>query len=516
MAENRTLVVDQASRLFKTLTGTQKALIAVVAVAVTIGIIALVNVVNRPTYGMLFSNLAEQDASKIVDKLKEKSVPYTLEDGGKTIMVPRQQLYELRLALASEGLPHSSTIGYEIFDRTNLGVSDFAQKINYRRALEGEISRTILQLDEVEGVRVHIVTPEKALFREDEKPPTASVVLKLKSGKPLAHGVAQGIAHLIASSVEGMDASNVTIVDSHGTMLSDNTKSNSLAGMTSTQYEMQQKVEAYLAQKAQTLLEGALGMGNSMVQINAELDFRQVEKTLEEYDPDKTAVRSEQTSEEKSVVRDSLPPSTRSNTVTNYEVNKSVERIVENVGNIKRLSVAAIINQKQHVVEKDGAKTVEHTPRPQEEMDRLTELVKKAVGFSAQRNDEVSVVNLQFDQNTDEGFLTKDSPFANWYDIGEKVLIILAMGGAVVVIRSLLNRMRNPFEGSRSSLGDPAIGTLSAGSTIAPREPIYVPSPEEEISQDALLRAERRNRIGEYIKKSPDEASRLLKVWLTE
>jgi flagellar M-ring protein FliF len=516
MAEKRNLVADQASRLFKNLTGTQRALIAVVAVVVVIGMFALVNLVNRPTYSMLFSNLTEQDASKIVEKLREKSVPYTLEDGGKSILVPRQQLYELRLSLASEGLPHSSTIGYEIFDRTNLGVSDFAQKINYRRALEGEISRTILQLDEVEGVRVHIVTPEKALFREDEKPPTASVVLKLKSGKPLARGVAQGIAHLIASSVEGMDASNVTIVDSRGTMLSDNTKANSLTALTSTQYELQQKVETYLAQKAQMLLEGALGMGNSMVQINAELDFRQVDRTLEQYDPDNTAVRSEQTSEQKSVVRDSLPPSTVSSTVTNYEVNKTVERIVENVGNIKRLSVAAIINQKHHVVEKDGEKTMEHTARPQEEMDRLTELVKKAVGFNSQRNDEVSVVNLQFDQNSEEGFLLKESPFANWYDIGEKVLMILAMAGAVVVIRSLLNRMRTPFDMPRGSVGDPAVGSLSAGSPLIPREPIYVPSPEEEISQDALVRAERRNRIGEYIKKSPDEASRLLKVWLSE
>ncbi|MCX6135334.1 MAG: flagellar basal-body MS-ring/collar protein FliF [Ignavibacteriales bacterium] len=516
MAENRNLVADQASRLFTKLTGRQKALIAAVTVAVVIGMVVLVNVVNRPTYGLLFSNLTEQDASKIVEKLKEKSVPYTLEDGGKSILVPRQQLYELRLALASDGLPHSSTIGYEIFDRTNLGVSDFVQRINYRRALEGEISRTILQLDEVEGVRVHIVTPEKALFRDDEKPPTASVVLKLKSGKPLARGSAQGIAHLIASSVEGMDASNVTIVDSRGSMLSENTKSNSLTALSSTQYDLQHKVESYLAQKAQTLLDGALGNGNSMVQISAELDFRQVDRTLEQYDPDNTVVRSEQTTEEKSAMRDSLPPSTRLNTVTNYEVNKTVERIVENVGNIKRISVAAIVNQKQRVVEKDGAKSVVHTPRPQEEMDRLTELVKKAVGFNSQRNDEVSVVNLQFDQNTEEGFLLKDSPFANWYDIGEKVLMLLAMAGAVVVMRSLLNRIRTPFEMGRGTLGDPAIGSLSAGSPLMPREPIYVPSPEEEISQDALVRAERRNRIGDYIKKSPEDASRLLKVWLAE
>lgn len=516
MAENRNLVAEQFSRLFGNLTGTQKALIAVVAVAMTIGMVALVTVVNRPTFGVLYSNLAEQDASKIVDKLKEKSIPYTLEDGGKSILVPRQQLYELRLSLASEGLPHSSTIGYEIFDRTNLGVSDFVQKINYQRALEGEISRTILQLDEVEGVRVHIVSPEKALFRDDQKPPTASVVLKLRSGKPLGRGTSQAIGHLIASSVEGMDASNVTIVDSRGTLLSDNTKSNSLAALTSTQYELQQKVESYLSQKAQTLLEGALGSGNSMVQINADLDFRQVDRTLEQYDPESVAIRSEQTTEEKNVVRDSLPPSTRSNTVTNYEVNKTIERIVENVGNIKRLSVAAIINQKAHVVEKDGAKSVEHTPRPQEEMDRLTELVKKAVGFNTQRNDEVSVVNLQFDTNVEEGFLLKETPTTNWYDIGEKILLVLAMGGAVFMVRSLLNRFRMPFDMGKGSLGDPAIGSLGAGQSSVARDPIYVPSPEEEISHEALVRAERRNRIGEYIKKSPDDASRLLKVWLTE
>jgi len=516
MAENRNLVVDQTSRLFGTLTGKQKVLIAGAAIAVTIGIVVLVSLVNRPTFGMLFSNLAEQDASKIVDKLKEKSVPYVLEDGGRTILVPQQKLYELRLSLASEGLPHSSTIGYEIFDRTNLGVSDFVQRINYRRALEGEIARTILQLDEVEGVRVHIVTPEKALFRDDEKPPTASVVLKLKSGKPLSRGTTQGITHLIASSVEGMDASNVTIVDSRGAMLSENSKSGSVAALTSTQYEMQQKVESYLAQKAQTLLDGALGSGNAMVQINAELDFRQVDRTLEQYDPDKTVVRSEQTTEERNVVQDSVPPSTRANTVVNYEVNKSVERIVETVGNIKRLSVAAIINQKQHVVEKDGAKSVEHTARPQEEMDRLTELVKKAVGFSTQRNDEVSVVNLQFDTNSDEGFVLKESPLSNWYDIGEKVLIFLAMAGAVVVVRSLLKRISRPFDGGKFTLGDPAIGSLSSGLTALKRTPVYVPAAEDEISPEALLRGEKRNRIGEYIKKSPDEASRLLKVWLAE
>ena len=516
MAENRNQAVDQVSRLFRTLSGTQKALIVVVTIAAVIAVVSLVTFVNRPTYGTLFSNLGEQDASKIVEKLKEKSVPYVLEDGGKTVLVPKQQIYEMRLALASDGLPHSSTIGYEIFDRTNLGVSDFVQKINYHRALEGELSRTILQLDEVEGVRVHIAKPEKALFKDDEKPTTASVVLKLKSGKPLRPGTVQAIAHLVSSSIEGMEAPNVTIVDSRGTLLSDNTKSNSLVALTSTQYEMQQKVESFLAKKAQSLLDGALGLGNAMVQVNAELDFRQVDRTLEQYDPEMTAVRSEQTTEEKTATKETTSPSTRVNTMTNYEVNKTVERIVENVGNIKRLSVATIINQRQKVVEKDGQKSIEFTSRPQEEIDRLTEVVKKAVGFSTQRNDEVSVVNMQFDTNVEEGLMLKSAPGTDWYDLGEKVLIVVAMIGSVVVVRSLLNGLKAPIRFGQSTLGDPAVAALRPGYGGTTREQIYVPSPEDEISQDALMRAERRNRISEYVNKQPEDAARLLKVWLTD
>jgi len=513
MAEKQNQLADQTTKLFRKLSTQQKLLIVGVAGAAAVALIVLVTMINRPTFGVLYNNLAEDDAAKIVTKLKEQSVPYQLEDGGKSILVPRQQLYELRLSLASEGLPQSSTIGYEIFDRTNLGVSDFVQKINYRRALEGELARTILQLDEVEGVRVHIVTPDKALFKEDEKPATASVVLKLKDSRPLRPETTQAIAHLIASSVEGLDASNVTIVDSRGNLLSENSKGNSLASLTATQYDLEQKVENYLAKKAQSLLDEALGAGNSMVQVNAELDFRQVEQNLEQYDPDNTAVRSEQTTEEKTVVSDSAPPSTRSNSVTNYEVNKTVQRIVENVGNIKRLSVAAIVNEKETTMNKDGQKTVQHTPLPQDEMDRLTELVRKAVGFNTQRNDEVSVVNLPFNTNTDDGLMLKSEPSTDWYDLGEKGLILLAMAGAVLVVRSLLNRVRTPFDGGGTILGDPAIGHLRSGNEIQ-REDIFVPSPESEISKEALVRAERRNRIAEYISKKPEDASRLLKVWL--
>ena len=202
MAETQS--VNQLTQFFRRLTFRQRVMFGTVAVVAAIAISSLVSVVNRPSYATLFSNVSPQDASKIVDKLKEKNIPYSLEDGGRSILVPKQQVYDLRLSLAGEGLPQSSVIGYEIFDRTNLGISDFVQKINYRRALEGELARTMLELDEVEGARVHIVVPEKALFKEDEKMATASVVLKLKSGKPLRQETIQSISHLVASSVEGI------------------------------------------------------------------------------------------------------------------------------------------------------------------------------------------------------------------------------------------------------------------------------------------------------------------------
>lgn len=506
--------MNQFSEFINRLSGPQKLIIAGATTAALAVVILMVTVFSKPSYGTLFSNLNPQDASKIVQTLKEKSIPFMLDDDGKTVLVPKQQLYELRLEMASQGLPNSSVIGYEIFDRTNLGVSDFVQKINYRRALEGELSRTILNLNEVEGVRVHIVTPERSLFKEDEKSTTASVVLKLKTGKPLRKEAAQGIAHLIASSVEGLDASDVTILDTRGTVLTDNNKADGLAGITSTQYELQQKVESYLAVKAQRLLDGALGVGNSMVQVNAELDFRRVEKNLESYDPENSVARSEQVTEEKTVLRDSLPPSTRTNSITNYEINKSIEHIVENVGNIKRISVATIINDKILTKQVNGEPVIEHKSRDAQEMDQLTQIVKRTVGFDSTRNDDISVINIPFDDMANENMVTQNENVQQWDGIAVKVILVLAMIVAIVIIRSLLNRMKFKVGDS-----DVTFGTYVSGELPEPtqaRRNIKLPSAESEIPIEVVMKAQRRTQISDFAKNKPDEASRLLKVWLAD
>lgn len=528
----RTQFIDFARRLSLS----QKIALGGVTVGVIAGLTLLVTFVNRPTYGTLFSNLAPQDASKIVEKLQEKKIPYQLEENGKTIVVPKDKIYDIRLSLAGEGLPQSGIIGYEIFDRTNLGVSDFVQKVNYRRALEGEIARTILQLEEVEGARVHIVVPEKALFKEDEKTTTASVVLKLKSGKPLRRENVQGMIHLISSSVEGLDPANVTIVDSRGTMLSDMDKPNSLTAKTSTQYELQQKVENFLAQKAQNMLEGLVGPGNARVQVTAELDFRQVDRTLEQYDPDKTSVRSEQVTEEKNVLKDPSAPSTRNNTVTNYEVNKTLEHVIENVGGIKRLSVAAIVNSVPVQVEKDRQTVTEFQPRKQDEMNQLNEIVKRAVGFDPKRNDEISVVNMPFGGvGENDGFLYKNPPATGWKNILEddfysKIFMLVAMLGAVVILWLLLSKFRGSHEAGLNDLIGKRLNVVLQDGTIAELaaarakaelaaktgQKQLLPASEELISETVRLRDERQKRIAEYIAQKPREAGRLLKVWLAE
>jgi flagellar M-ring protein FliF len=495
----------------------QKILVAGVAAFIVIGMVVLLTSVHTTDYGVLYANLNPQDASNIVNRLRDNNIRYQLDDGGKTILVSNAEIYELRLRFAGEGLPQMSAIGYEIFDRSNLGISDFVQKVHYRRAIEGELARTILQLEEVEGARVHIVVPERTLFREDQKPATASVVLKLRNDGQIGVGSIRSIMHLVASSIEGLKADNVTVVDSRGTLLSDDTKRDALATMTTTQYEMQRQVEDYLRKKAQSLLEGIVGRGNAIVQVNTELDFRQVERTLELYDADSPVVRSEQLTEERSVSNAETPPSTLTNSVTNYEINRTLERIVENRGGVQRMSVAAIVNGRSRIVERDGDRVSEYIPRSAEEMDQLTDVVARAVGYNPQRNDEISVVNLPFGETMeDRDLLYEETPLTDWYPILEKVLLAFAMLAALFILRSLLNKFGRNVR-SVDIDNDVYVTNPAAEELIARKKRVVnLPSPDEELDEEVMVRSEKKKRVADYVTRKPDEAARLLKVWLQE
>jgi len=206
---------------------------------------------STPDYQILFSNLAQEDAGEMVAKLKEKKIPFQLSPNGTSISVPKEAVYDVRLALAAEGLPKGGGVGFEVFDRTSLGVTDFVQKLNYQRAMQGELARTIKQIKEVEQARVHIVTPKESLFVEEQKKPTASVFLKTRTGKNLSASQVEGIVHLVASAIEGLEPNHITVIDTSGRILSKRNDSSLLGQMTTNQLEYQRNLEEGYKRKIQ-------------------------------------------------------------------------------------------------------------------------------------------------------------------------------------------------------------------------------------------------------------------------
>jgi flagellar M-ring protein FliF len=363
--------------------------VAAILIAIVVGGLIL----SRAGYSTLYSGLTPEEAGHVVDKLDQRGIPYRIAGGGSTILVPGNKVYSARIELASEGLPRSGTVGFEIFDKTVFGMTEFLQKVNYRRALEGELAQTIAQMEEVEGVRVHIVVPEHTLFKDDEEMATASVVIKTNPARSITRNRIEGIAYLVASAVEGLEPERVTILDSRGTLL---TKGSSMdRGQPGDGLELRKSVEGYLEEKAQTLLDGVLGHGKSVVRISAELDLERIERSTERYDPDRAVIRSEERTE--STDGDNGGRSEVS--VTNYELDRTVESIAAEVGNVERLSVAVMVDGTYQVeTDRRGETTRTFIPRTEEELGKIAGIVKSAVGFDLKRNDYFEIASIAFDR----------------------------------------------------------------------------------------------------------------------
>lgn len=399
----------------------QKRMGLIALLALGIAVIPVLLLMGRePEMSVLFSNLEKDDVDAIVSRLDSQQIPYAMAAGGNTILVPQDQVHRLRIQMAQEGLPEASGVGFEIFDRSSLGIGEFTQKVNYRRALQGELARTISQMPGVVRARVHLVIPEKRLFSSDRDPARAAVVITPRRGSTMSASQVRGIVHLVSSSVEGLEASQVTVVDSRGQVLSQ-PQEEGQAQLTASQIDVRRELEADLERRVQTMLDQVLGTNKSVVRVSAELDFRQVEVTEEQFDPESQVVRSEQRSQEKVTGEDGPGgvPGSRSNVpneespatptsagkeakrkseTVNYEVNRKVSRIVEPTGTIKRLSVAVLVDgtYETAVNEQTGESTQQYVPRSEEEMTRLVESVKTAVGYSAERGDQIEVVNQEF------------------------------------------------------------------------------------------------------------------------
>lgn len=429
----------------------------------------LIIVANRTDYRPLFANLNTTDAGEIVKKLKDQKVPYRLSADGKAILVPSEKVYELRLTLASEGLPQGGGVGYEIFDRKNFGMTEFVQKLNYQRALQGELSRTISQLSGVEQARVHMAIPEKSLFKDGEKPATASIVLKMKGAKTLRESDVQGVVHLVAASVEGLEPEHVTVLDEKGKLLSRSGTLDVTTKMSGAMQETQRTFEKNTEDRLQSLLDMVVGSGKSVARVSATFNFKQVEKFEERYDPEAAAVRSEQRSEEKgpSGAISGVPGvqtnlgraqvgqqtgaagASKSDETLNYEVSRSTARTIEPVGSLAKVSVAILVDGKydEPVAGKDGkAAKAKYTPRTPDELSKIEALVKGAVGFSAERGDQVTVANIPFQGSDEAGSLSKNE----WWN--EPLFLSLLKSGLIgigflallfLVIRPLLKSLKS-------------------------------------------------------------------------
>jgi len=507
--------IDVISEQVRTMSVQKKVgLLSVIALSIT-ALILLFSWLQKADYQILYANISEEDAGSIIQKLQEQKVPYRVSAGG--IMVPSDKVYDLRLQLASQGLPQGGGIGFEVFDKTSLTMTDFVQKLNYRRALQGELSRTIRSLAEVDQCRVHLAVPERSLFAKEEDRPKASVLVKLRQGRRLSQSQVQGIVHLVSSSVEGLDAKDVAVVDSSGEMLT--SAANDSMAMTSTQMEYRQSIEKELETRVMSILEPVVGKGRVKAKIAADIDFTKVEKTEERFDPDIQVIRSEQRNQEKSAngttggvpgVSSNLPGKTvtqtassqvqseKKNDTVNYEISKVTSHIINSSGEIKRLSVVTLVDGTYAAPE--GAKDKKYSPRSEEEIKKFEDMVKNAVGFSADRGDDVRVVNMPFEGSPPQEELAEPQREIMPVIITLARYLVPLLGIALLlffVVKPLMKVLTAPSAGRQS--------------------PVALPHTVAEIEK-ALEMTDRpsSDRLIEWTKKNPKEAANLVKSWMQE
>ncbi|HEY2952159.1 MAG TPA: flagellar basal-body MS-ring/collar protein FliF [Verrucomicrobiae bacterium] len=387
---------------------------------------------SRVDFALLYGKLDDAEAAKVISVLEEMKVPHKAGQGGGAIYVPKDKVHLMRMQLASRGIPRGDGVGFEIFDKPNFGISDFVQRANYLRAIQGELSRTISQLDEVEAARVMIVLPENRLLVDNHKRPTASVFVRTRGQGQLPPSAVNSIRFLVANAVEGLQANQVTVVDNRGTVLSENSESDSLGGLSSSQLVARRNLEQYLGKKAEGMLEAVLGPGQAVVRVATEINFDQLTRTEEKFDPDGQVVRI-------STINDENVDSTTSGTgggvpgvtsnigtetnstggaplnnnltkkkVTNnqYEINKITSNLTQVAGGLKRVSAAVFV-----AAHYDGTgATRKLAPRPKEELEKLRHIVQSALGVQTSpdgaNRDEITLEEMPFNDQFSE--VTRD------------------------------------------------------------------------------------------------------------
>lgn len=518
----------------------------------------------------LYTGLSLEDSAAIVAELESAAVPFTIRENGSAIMVPEADVLRLRMTLAGQGLPAGGGVGYEIFDKSDtLGTTSFVQNVNHLRALEGELARTIRTIRSVENARVHLVLPERQLFRRDAQKPTASIVLKTRGA--LDPGQIRAIQHLAASAVPELEPSRISIVDETGRLLAEGNGDDALAFMASTLDERTNAFQRQVEDRLRDIVESVVGTGRARVKVAAELDFNRISETQDLFDPDGQVVRSTQSRDERSNSREAADQVTAGNQipnggatnpgdgaaeatesseeVVNYEISKTTRTQVTEMGGVKRVSVAVLVDGR-YQTGPDGVQT--YMPRAQQELDQIAALVRSAMGFDQTRGDQIEVVNLQFadapiseEPFTEPGLLEfgKDD-IIRVAELG--VMLVLTLLVLLFAVRPLVRSILSPggsfgepaFAGAAAGgqiggggvIGGGAIGgTGGAGTTVligssgqhvemgadgkaVPQEPSRI----DEAKAHGAQQLDQIRRVGDLVAESPNEAAILIRTWLSE
>lgn len=518
-------------------------------------LVALIMFMGREPNELLYSNLDLKEASDVTQALSQAGIKYETKGDGSTILVPRDKVASARLMVAGKGLVSSGSIGYEIFDGGNaLGQTDFVQQLNRQRALQGELERTIKAMQGVNSVRVHLVLPKRQLFEEDAEQPSAAVTIGVGSREPSTDMV-HAIQNLVSSAVPNMKAEKVAVIDQHGKTLSA-PSDESQAGREAQ--DRKTEVEQRIAKTVKDMIDGVLGPGKARVNVTAELDLNRVTTQEERFDPDGQVVRSESTNESNSQENkneDNAGATATANvpgqgnggfqqlgsraganeSVTNYEISKSVKTTVQEPGTIKKVAVAVAIDGVTAAPGKDG-KPGAYTPRSAQEIQQIEDLVKTAVGFDAARGDQVKVTNIKFPQPEDQG-LEKQGLLAGFdkNDImraGELgVLGIVAILILLFAVRPFIKNLSEPnVVAALPGSGAPvtrmitlADGTQQQVVVDESGEPLAIAGPVSDIDAridiakiEGQVKASSIKRVSEFVEKHPEESVAILRNWLHE
>jgi len=492
-------MADLLAPLSNLLTGTRRVLVLVVGIAAAGLIFAVSQWAGAPTWVPAFTGIPIESVTQMTDKLDQAGVKYKLERGGADIMVAAADLAKARVALAKGGIPMAGRPGMELFDQPSWGMTDFTQRINYRRALEGELERTIGKMRGIESAQVHLVMHETDGFAAQARPTEASVVLKTKGESDPE--IVKGIAHLVASSVEGLTSDHVTIVNDAGRMLSEAEEPTSIEGLSSRQLAMQREVEDYLRGKAEKIVGQMVGPSNLRVQVSARMSFDRLERTTASVDPDKQVVAAEQKAQ---IVPGAQGGAGQNNTSTAYENTRSTESFVAAPGALKRLSVAVLVADAQSADPKAAV-----TPRTPAELKQIETMVRSAVGADSTRGDVVSVVSVPFAPAVVVPAEKPKTDIINVIQTAQRPL--LGVLGLVMIILVAMFSLRSLKSASAAQAEAAPTIALPRGASIG--QPGYIPGAPAPV---ILPQNTMRDRVNSTIEQQPEVAARVVRAWLKD